>query len=288
MFNKEEKKRTKKVFTSLLLPDDQTKKFQHPATIRRLLDNPSKPLSFVFLLNRINQLLRAWTEKIFETKDATDMDFPVERIATKISADNGQVQALKKLQRARARLKEDVEDPLAATIAVAAGAKRNRKRKHVEQIGWDENSESSDGDEDFGGLSSPKVTKKRVKSPMVRGTMLDKKKSATRLSFTPEKESDSEDIEDPKEEGSVLASVKKRPKVASPILSPGGKQRRSQKKMYEGKRMWSDEEKGAVLQGIGRFGLGKWAMIKKEYPTILAFRTSGQIKVRICHSLVGM
>ena len=53
---------------------------------------------------------------------------------------------------------------------------------------------------------------------------------------------------------------------------------KSQKKMYEGRRMWIDIEKNCIKEGIQNHGLGKWALIKNENSTILRHRTSGQIK----------
>ena len=56
------------------------------------------------------------------------------------------------------------------------------------------------------------------------------------------------------------------------------RQRKSQEKMYDGRRPWSDDEKNAIIEGIRNGLLGKWAEIKKESGSILLGRTSGQIK----------
>ncbi len=262
MVDDEDQKRSKKAFKSLL-KKDQPDTLQSADTIRGLLDDPEQQFSFAFVLNRCNQLLRAWAGFVLKEEATADADLPTSTEVRKArTPEGGRARALKKLQRARARLNEDVEDPLPAAVVTAAGAVRHRKRKQV----VDSNDES---DED-------KIAEMKAhKSPKARGAMLEKKKSATRLNFTPEKDIDSENIEDPKEDADVLTSVKKRAKIASP--SPG-KQRKSQQKMYEGKRIWSDEEKGAVMQGIAKFGVGKWAVIKSEYCLVLKYRTSGQIK----------
>lgn len=280
MINEEEEKRIKKAYLSLL-KIDLSNTFHSPTTIRRLLDDPSQPHSFAFFLNRVNKLMRAWASQVLESATTTGINLSSDRrLNSEVprKTDSGQIRALKKLQRSRARLNEQVEDPLSETVTAATNARRHRKRKQQElssSEGMFENNEESVGtvDRAFAGR-----TKNSLKSPRVRGTLLEKKKSATRLSFTPEKESDSEDIEDPKEDDEVLSDVKKRTKVTSP--SPR-KNKKSQTKMYEGRRVWTDGEKNAIIQGIGRYGVGKWADIKSEYFLTLKFRTSGQIKVRI-------
>lgn len=44
------------------------------------------------------------------------------------------------------------------------------------------------------------------------------------------------------------------------------------------RRRWTDEEKGAVKEGVKKFGVGHWVEIKKDYGEILRNRTSVQIK----------
>merc|ERR1719162_1969385 len=285
MVDKEEEKRVKKAFLSFL-KNDQTDTFHSPSTIRKLLDDPSQPHSFDFFLNRVNKLMRAWASQVFESPTIADMNLSSARKSKSevaIKAECGQARALKKLQRSRARLNDHVEDPLYDAISAATIAKRNRKRKKQdrspseEKVENDEESEEdiSAGDRAFTGRTKIIKKKHNQMSPKARKTMLDKKKSAMRLNFTPERESDSEHIEDPSQEDEVLSDVKKRAKVTSP--SPI-KKRKSQQKMYEGKRIWTDVEKSAVIEGAGRLGVGKWAEIKREYYVALNFRTSGQIK----------
>ena len=60
---------------------------------------------------------------------------------------------------------------------------------------------------------------------------------------------------------------------------PSSKRRKSQRKSYKGRRVWTDEEKTAIKEGIKVQGKGKWADIKEAYAEILKDRTSQQIKV---------
>ena len=217
--------------------------------------------------------MRAWVSQVFEQSTITDMDMSeVGRRNSDIAVntESSHARALKRLKRSRERLNDHVEDPLASTVAAATNAKRNRKRKPQLETDEERDDDASLEDRAFTGRM------KYQRSPGVRKNMLDKKKSATRLRFTPEEESDSEFIEDPKD--GALPDVKKRPKVL--LLSPT-KKLKSQQKSYEGRRIWTDAEKGAVIEGIKLYGIGKWAEIKKEYLETLKFRTSGQIKVRI-------
>jgi len=307
MVEEEEEKRIKKAFLSLL-KNEKTNTFHSPSTIRRLLDDPSQPHSFAFFLNRASKLMRAWTSQVFDSPTIIDVNLSSARksnliVATK--SETGQARAFQKLQRSRARLNEHVDDPLADIVAAAAtipkrnrnNRARNRKRKQQEKSSAEEKDSDEESDEDSSAgdpaftvrskISPMKASpKKKRKSPRksprksqarARGTMLDKKKSATQLNFTQEEEEeiDSEDIDDPDQEDEVLSDVKKRAKIASPSPS---KKRKSQQKMYEGRKTWTDAEKNAVIEGISRFGAGKWAQIKSEYCVTLKFRTSGQIK----------
>jgi len=282
MVDKEEEKRVKKAFLSFL-KNDQIDTFHSSSTIRKLLDDPSQPHSFDFFLNRVNKLMRAWASQVFESPTITDVNLSNARRSKSevaIKAECGQARALKKLQRSRARLNDHVEDPLSDAIFAATVAKRNRKPKKRHRSPSEENDEETDedisaGDRAFTGRTKMIKQKHNQMPPKARKTMLDKKKSAMRLNFTPERESDCEHIEDPSQEDDVLSDVKKRARVTS--TSPI-KKRKSQQKMYEGKRIWTDVEKRAVIEGVGRLGVGKWAEIKREYYVALKFRTSGQIK----------
>ena len=264
MFEEQQENRIKKSFRRLLRNDNS---FHSPAAIRALLDDPSEPLSFAFLLNRLNKIMRGWASQVLENETGV--------------AETGRTRALKKLQRQRALLSASVEDPLEEMVKVAAKAKPPRKRKQrepsLEEDVFEMNDQSDENNTDEDRAFAGRATvKKSPKTPKVRGSMLEKKKSATRLEFSPEKTSDSEEIEDPTEDDEVLPEVKRIPtKVASPSPS---KKLKSQEKMYEGRKMWTDAEKQAVIEGIKEFGVGHWARTKKKYYHTLSFRTSGQIK----------
>ena len=252
------------------------------------MDDPRQPYSFRLLLNRTNKLLRAWISTVFESPTLVGISPSNEGAANSavaIKKESGQAQALKKLQRSRARLKDHVEDPLSDAVAAATYATRKQKKRTQNQSEEkdedDEDDEESDEDSNeteraFIGRNKINKNKRRRMSPIVRGSILDKKKSAKSLDFTPEEGSDSENIEDLEEQEDVLSEVKIR--IRPEIKSP--KKRKSQEKMYEGRRIWEDIEKNAVIDGIIRLGLGKWAEIKRTEVLILRNRTSGQIKVR--------
>mmetsp|Transcript_8863 Transcript_8863/g.18543 ORF Transcript_8863/g.18543 Transcript_8863/m.18543 type:complete len:171 (+) Transcript_8863:933-1445(+) len=113
--------------------------------------------------------------------------------------------------------------------------------------------------------------KHHVDVPGARGGMLDKKKSATRLTFTPEEKID--DIE-----GRVLILPPMSQRFSNAVESSPAKQKRSQVKKYTGRRIWTDTEKNAIIEGIRRFGIGQWARVKDTFFMDLNMRTSGQIR----------
>lgn len=214
--------------------------------------------------------MRAWVSQVFERPTITDMNTSDARRRNSdaaVKTESGHARALKRLQLSRARLNDQVEDPLASVVATANTAKRNRKRKNYVENEVGRNDDTSVEDRAFTGRM-----KYQTRLPGARKNMLDKKKSATRLNFTPEKESDSESKEDSTD--AILPDIKERPNV---LVYPTKKQK-SQQKKYEGRKVWTDAEKTAVIEGMKYVGIGKWAEIKKEYAEILKFRTSGQIK----------
>eukprot|EP00536_Pseudo-nitzschia_multiseries_P003392 jgi/Psemu1/323002/estExt_fgenesh1_pg.C_520020 len=211
--------------------------------------------------------------------------------------DDGQARALKRLQRSRARLKDHVNDPLPAAVAMAARANATRKRKHRPLIAGrahrDENDDSdddnddsddpirdsdeeSDGDRNTSTEHRPATSKTGRRRRLTAeakaekgGRLLEKKETAERLDFT---QSDDDD--------EVLPDVKRRIQISlrTSLSSPARHSKKSQEKSYEGRRLWSDVEKNAVIDGIIKFGIGNWATIKRNEAVILRDRTSGQIK----------
>ena len=288
----EEEIKIKNAFLAFLRKDKR-RTFHSPSTIRKLLNDPKKPMSYAFILNRVNKLFRSWAEKVLPksilaekynddakveaTEDAAAAAAAVAAATTSEAnnkSESDHVRALGRLQRARARLDDRVEDPLPEVLAAANRA----KRKQTEQ-----KYQSEDDEEDKQLLSPSKSKRMRSRSPRARGKLLEKKKTAIRLGFTPEvaDESDSENIEDPEEEEEVLSQVKKRTIAVKSQGSPTKTPVKSQQKKYEGRRAWTDVEKNAIKEGIQNFGIGKWALIKEENAVILGNRTSGQIKVRL-------
>lgn len=266
----EEHKRIRKAFLSFF-ENAETYTLHSPATVRKLFDDPSNPHSFMFLTNRLNKIMRAWVSLVFVCPTITNMNSSAGRRSNDGNIENGQARALQRLQLSRERLNSHVEDPLASTVVAAATAKR--KRRTESENDDDRDDDTSVGDRAFTGRTKKIKKKQQTKSPRVQKTMFEKKKSATRLNFTPEKENDIDSVEDSM--GETLPDVKERPNIVS--LYPR-RTLKSQEKKYEGRRFWTDDEKNAIIEGVKYFGLGRWADIKKKYSEELEFRTSGQIK----------
>ncbi|KAL3918109.1 MAG: hypothetical protein SGILL_004395 [Bacillariaceae sp.] len=248
------------VRTSLqrLLCADQTE-FRSPHDINRLLNDPSNVFSYKKFLTRTDALIGSWIHAVLGEPVLYEVYFG--------TTDKEKVQRLKD---SRQRLGDHVEDPLPEVAAIAAKARRRRQLPSID--------DSDDSDEE-----EKQQTRKR------KGSMLDKKKSAKRMDFDDDGEDgdddgDDEDLEDPEEESNApaLRSPGERMRMHNAgKTSPLKKQRKSQEKTYEGRRMWSDAEINALKDGIREFGTGKWAQIKEYYPIVLKDRTSGQIKVCI-------
>ncbi|VEU38709.1 unnamed protein product [Pseudo-nitzschia multistriata] len=265
-----------KVFR-IFLKSDGTDTFRSPATIRGLLDDHTKAYSFTLLRNRVDKLIRRWVSDVFQPVTI------VGRANPEAAVEESQTDALQRLQRSRARLRERVEDPMSETVAAATLAQLNKEGKHPSPMPSgdepqdDEHSEKENDRTERSPSNTTAVKKykrRRGMSPITKGRMLDKKRSATRLDFT---QSDDEEIEDPEVQDEVLPDVRRPIQVRT---SPGtpSKKKRSQEKSYQGRRVWSDIEKQAVKDGIIRFGVGMWARIKNDKGVILRDRTSGQIK----------
>jgi len=172
-----------------------------------------------------------------------------------------------RLREARHALREEGDDPLPECIRLAnavtrKGSATNSKSRGIQQL------------------------REQPQNRRRRGSRLYKKrKSAVRLEF----DDDSSYIDDDEvEKGSPGLNRDGRinlsnlpPQVAhtDEELTPSKKKLRgSQQKKYDGKRPWTAEEKGAIIQGVITYGKGNWAMIKKKYDVLFELRTSGQIK----------
>jgi hypothetical protein len=100
---------------------------------------------------------------------------------------------------------------------------------------------------------------------------LNKKVTATSLRFG---DSDDEEMPEP-DEHAVLSDLPiRKGRVKNDFTS----NRKKRTKAYEGRRIWSDDEKNAIKEGIKVIGVGKWADIKRRYSVLLGDRTGGQIK----------
>ena len=163
------------------------------------------------------------------------------------------------LRNVRAKLDERVDDPLEQIYATAAGAAAspNRRRRSA--------SSQHSGSLRKRSASSRHSNSSRKKA---RGRMLERKRTAQSLEFS---EDDSDD-----ECGSDRRRIRRNSTGSE--LSPW-KHKKSQKKKYDGRRIWTDEEKDAIKEGMRMFGKGKWAAIKKQFSALLEDRTSSQIKV---------
>mmetsp|Transcript_44345 Transcript_44345/g.49470 ORF Transcript_44345/g.49470 Transcript_44345/m.49470 type:complete len:560 (+) Transcript_44345:209-1888(+) len=283
VIEEEEEDKIKSAFLSFLQKDNMDV-FRSPSTIRRLLDDPKRPLSYAFLLSRVNKLIRSWACKVFERPKLAEI-YNDSAAATAVAM-TSDARALRRLQQSRARLEDHVEDPLPDVVVAATRARRKRTNQKNQSEDENDDEEGSDSSSQAERIKHehkknkhflfPSESKRARRSPQGRGKLLEKKKTATRLGFTPEEgeESDDENIEDPEED--VLPQVKR---CAFVVKSPSSaKQKKSQQKTYEGRRLWTDVEKNTVIEGIQNFGLGKWAEIKKNNSVILRNRTSGQIK----------
>merc|ERR1712238_548030 len=281
VIEEEEEDKIKSAFLSFLQKDNMDV-FRSPSTIRRLLDDPKRPLSYAFLLSRVDKLIRSWAFKVpGRPKLAEIYNDSAVTAAVAMTSD---ARALRRLQQSRARLEDHVEDPLPDVVVAATRARRKRTKQKNQSEDEKDDEEGSDSSSQAERTKHkhkknthflfPSESKRARRSPQGRGKLLEKKKTATRLGFTPGEESDDENIEDSEED--VLPQVKRRAFV---VKSPSSaKQKKSQQKTYEGRRLWTDVEKNTVIEGIQNFGLGKWAEIKKNNSVILRNRTSGQIK----------
>ena len=109
-----------------------------------------------------------------------------------------------------------------------------------------------------------------------RGDKLyEKKKTAVRLEFGSDDESQAEDErvqlgKTPKKLKSPVPKSFKGPMPDEGVFDEYGKVRK--------RRPWTREEKDAIGIGVQAHGVGKWAIIKEDHGRILRNRTSVQIK----------
>ena len=164
---------------------------------------------------------------------------------------------LDELRRGRADLnKNHGEDPLQATVAVAAGAKGKENKEE----------EPADNDEE-----EEKAAQK------TKG----KRKVLKKLEIVDQLEDDEED--DIQEASAYLSQIPKRQKHSTTVtkdpsdVPPDDGIFDANMKVLK-RLKWTEEEKTAVKQGVKECGVGKWREIKYQYGKILRNRTPVQIK----------
>jgi hypothetical protein len=209
----------------------------------------AKPFSFLLFNQKVNNSMCAWTQDAFEDPLLNAIYFPND------DDEGGEEGAVQQLRHARVALNQEGEDPLHDSIRLASTIGRS----------------PSVPDQQSSRHSS--AQKKRPRGE----NLLRKKKTATRLDFEDAVE---DELSEP-DEDVVLSELPSRAIRVNhnPSPSPSPKKRKSQEKKYEGRRIFTDEEKHAIKEGIREMGAGKWAEIKELYKVILEDRTSQQIKV---------
>lgn len=250
-----------------------------------LVDNAQ--LSVERIATKTLEKLKSWNKDMFpeprlysmhfgeDEEDSEDEEEEEEEDEEDTEAQDAAVQTLRT---SRARLMESVDDPLAEAVAAAANASSPRGGKRaVSKTLQTQSDDEEDEEEDE--PRKPAAKKSSSKKRKRQGeSLLKKKKSATKLSFDDD-DDDDEDIPDPPEDGTLLSDLPERAAAAkSSRKTPKKSPKRTQVKSYAGRRVWTDQEKRAVKEGIRHFGLGKWADIKGYYEVILQYRTSTQIK----------
>jgi len=208
----------------------------------------AKPFLFSVFHQKLNNIMSAWSHDAFENPIFNRVYFPEE----------GAVQTLR---RTREALGQQGQDPLTASIQLASnlGGVASKASAHEQ--------------------ASPQKASPLRKGE--RGQLLKKRPNATRLQFDDDEEEDQSELSEPDENAppAELSELPQRRKLPmGDTESPASKKRKSQQKMYEGRRRWTDEEKRAVIEGVREKGKGNWAEIKLLYEVLLQNRTSGQIK----------
>jgi hypothetical protein len=234
-----------------------------------------RPFDLSYISNKLESLLQRWARDVFEKPILTRLGYnPVEGDEEvdfhPIQDDESEEEEEEKAQPAvetqppRQVVDENVDENEENELPPA----RRPKRKC---------------DQDDSYLATLKSARKNLhndgKDPMqeilanaakaVGGTIFDKKPSAKQVQFD---DSDSEE-----EEGVQLSDLPARAKVTRNNKSPP---KASPKKPGKRKK-FTEQEKRAIRQGVGKHGEGKWSEIKSEYAEILKDRTTVNIKVRL-------
>ncbi len=215
-----------------------------------------KPFTFDRLLNRIELLMDRWCDLVFDEPELNNFFFQDEEIIDEASQD-----VIHRLREARQALREEGQDPLEESIRLANAITGQTTVQIPRRL------QTRQGDSQ---------TERRAGSGLYK-----KRTTAVRLEFEENEDMDSTDQNADGTHHLSRLPIRAALEGSEDGFSPSRKKRRnSQKKKYEGRRPWSAEEKGAIIEGIREFGKGSWAMIKEKYEVLFELRTSGQIKVR--------
>lgn len=263
-----------------------------------LMENPQ--LSVERIATKTLEKLRLWNKLLFPTPRLYEFHFKEGDDLAEENVDEDEEEgeegaledqeedanaAVEKLRGSRAKLLERVNDPLEEAVAAAENATKNfsprdapAQKMAVARAPQPDDEAEEEGEYEFSSDEkpaavepSPKVSSAKRKHP--GSDLYNKKKSATQMRFD---DDDDDEIPDPPEE-TLLSDLPNR--AAAPTSpSPRKKVKKSQQKSYDGRRVWTDQEKQAVKQGIRDFGVGQWAEIKKRWKVVLKDRTSQQIK----------
>jgi hypothetical protein len=239
---------------------DGSNELRSVGVLREVMEN--YPYNLLKIQKRLCRSLLVWTQDVFETPVLRHHVVPRDK-----------TDRVGRLRRARAVLQAEGEDPLEESLALAEGL-AGLKRSPASIIPERAYSRYS---------SSPKRRRK-----LTPGALLRKKETATRLAFDDDDEDYDDELSEPGDDHNAnLSELPRRRAIrvgsprnlASRTPSPN---KTSQKKMYDGRRLWTDEQKTAIKEGMRQLGKGKWADIKQLYKVLLSDRTSGQIKVCLC------
>jgi hypothetical protein len=207
-----------------------------------------KPLCLDHFLERLDRAVRYWMKAAFAIEDEENIHPPPDSPSRMI----------RRLRASRATLNAQGEDPLEESYAMAVAAVGGSRRRS----------------------RSPSSRHRTPSRKRARGALLAKKKSAHSIEFDDDLEDDDDDdSDDGATNGSNrgLSDMPRRRRKSS--ITRKSPIKPSQQKQYSGRRIFSDEEKRAIKEGMRQGLTGKWAEIKELYSVILADRTSGQIKV---------
>ena len=157
------------------------------------------------------------------------------------------------LKRKRDSFGKKVKDPLEESIAYAAGLPQRKEK-----------------------LSPKKNRRVAGGSVDVMPKIYQKMKSARQLEWASDGESSDDEVDD-----LIMSQVPERFKLQTESKPDvRSVQTSGQSSGPKKRKRFTDEEDNAIMKGIDRFGVGKWAEIKSHFPMELRDRGTVQIKDR--------